>query len=179
MNNIFSIKNFSSIIIYPYSLVVLDIDETILFYENINQEWWLNTISKYNSILNDHNLSSELALKEWREYINNNKPKILDDYIYEFIDEVKNNNCKLILLTARNRILNDITLEHLKHCEFNIDNEDIYFNENKGEELRNIVNEKYRDVKNIICVDDRYSNLDNIMKNFKNTNYNLYLYNLI
>ena len=84
-------------------------------------------------------------------------------------------NCKIVLLTARNPDLKDITLTHLK--QLNIELDEIYFNENKGEELLSIVSTQNNKYKNIIFVDDLLSNLEDVANSFKDKNiYNLFLY---
>ncbi len=78
------------------------------------------------------------------------------------------------MLTARRKFLFDVTISHLTHCNIDIDSESIYFNQNKGQELYDIVTKKYPTVTNIIFIDDVMSNLEDVRNKFKyNKNYTL------
>ena len=56
---------------------------------------------------------------------------------------------------------------------------DYYFNENKGEELNNIIEQYYSDCKDIIIIDDKEKNLTDINKSLDLFKYNLHLYKII
>lgn len=177
---IIHISSFNQVELIPRSLLVFDIDETILSFEDIDEGWWKKKFSKHYNQTQDYDLADELSLKEWITYIENIKPQLLDQINFiKLLNLAKETNCEIIILTARKKFLFDATISHLTHCNINIDCESIYFNENKGEELYNIVTQKYPTIKNIIFIDDLISNLVNVQNKFKQCpNYTLRLYNI-
>jgi hypothetical protein len=55
-------------------LVLCDIDETILAYNDINPLWWKEKNEYYMNIFGDHDLAKSYSLDDWFNYIQNNKP---------------------------------------------------------------------------------------------------------
>ena len=160
MSILTQITKFNQIDIIPNSLIVLDIDETIIKFDNINKKWWRNTFDKYYSLTQDYDNADNLSLDEWISYVNKH-------------------DCDLIFLTARNASLKDITHLHLNKVNLSVDGNKIYFNRNKGDELFSIANKDYSHIKNIIVVDDVEHNLTDIKDKFMDTCFNLHLYNMI
>lgn len=153
------ITSFNQLNIKEKTLIILDIDETILMFENINQKWWETTFNKYYKINNDYDLSDELSLKEWEKYINDNIPRHTDEIGF---NNIKNNPdvIDIIFLTSRNISLKEITNRHFDIL--NIYNRHIIYcnNNNKGNILFNEYINKYNNkYKNIIFVDDLIQNL--------------------
>lgn len=173
------IKKFNEIKLISNSLIVLDIDETIIKFDNINKKWWSNTFDKHYSITKDYDHADNLSLDEWISHVTITEPKLVDDKIYEWIDLTDKHDCDLIFLTARKKSLKNITFLHLNKVNLSFDENKIYFNENKGDELFNIANKEYSHKKNIIVVDDIKSNLIDIQDKFTDTSFNLHLYNMI
>jgi len=169
-----TIKKFNEINIIPNSLVVFDIDETLIKFEGIDFKWWKNKFNKYYKMVRDYNIAEELANEEWIKIINRSDPELVDDYIHKFIEQLEENDCHTILLTARNNVLRDLTLEHLS--KVNLYFENVYFNGEKGDELKKIVESTYPNIQNIIVIDDREQNLEDIKNKFNGTNYKLNLY---
>ena len=173
------ITRFNQIKLIPNSLIVLDIDETIIKFDNINKKWWCNTFDKYYFITKDYNHADNLSLDEWISYVTITQPKLVDDEIINWFDLTNKHNCDLIFLTARNKNLKDITNLHFNKVNLSIDKTKIYFNQNKGNELFNIVNKEYSHTQNIIVVDDLKYNLIDIQNKFIDTSFNLHLYKMI
>lgn len=174
------INSFSNIKLIPNSLVVLDIDETILSFPTLGLDWWHKTYQRNLKMTNNHTRAENISLTEWLEVISDVDPKQLDPYNFEkFLDEVKKLNCELILLTARNNSLMEITKNHLKSCNINVESIDIYYDSNKGKKLLELVDYKYKKIKNIIFVDDLEHNILDVQKAFQfNPYHNLYLYHI-
>ncbi len=174
------INYFNQIQLVPNSLIVFDIDETIISFEDINKGWWKRTIAKYYTQTNDYDLSNELSLNEWITHISNLKPQLLDEVNFiNLIRQAKELNCPIIMLTARKKFLFDITIAHITYCKIDIDSDSIYFNENKGKELFDIVTNKYYNYNNIIFIDDFESNLQNVANTFSGLDqYSLQLYKI-
>ncbi len=177
---IIPITSFNQIELISKSLLVFDIDETILSFEDIDEGWWKKTFSKYYNQTQDYDLADELSLKEWISYIEKAKPQLLDEVNFiNLLNSARELECEIIMLTARRKFLFDVTISHLTHCNIDIDSESIYFNKDKGQELYDIVTKKYPTVTNIIFIDDVMSNLEDVQNKFKdNQNYTFQLYNI-
>jgi len=176
--NMIKIKKFNEINVIPNSLIVFDIDDTLIKFDGIDQKWWINKINKHFKITQNDDFADYLAHKDWCDLVSKINPEIVDEEIHEFIEFVKQKNCEIILLTARNSIMKDITKKHLETVNLYFDENNIYFNGNKGEELFKIVHEKYNYISNIIMIDDIENNLEDIKEKMLNTKFNVYLYNI-
>ncbi len=174
-----TISSFKNIFLKPNSLVVLDIDETILGFNTIGKNWWKNTFNNYLMASNDPDLAEKLALYDWMKLVKKTQPIKLDSKNLDiFLEKVSNANCEVLILTARNLILKDLTLNHLS--SINIEYSEIVHDKNKGKKLLDLVNTKYNNYNNIIVVDDLVENLEDIKYNFKKySKYNLDLYNIV
>lgn len=173
-----TITKFEQITIIPSSLVVFDIDETLLKFDGIDQKWWRNKFNKYYTLTKNYDLADSMSHSDWIKIVKIAEPELIDDKIHDFIDLLYENDCKIILLTARHEILKETTIEHIDKINLNVNKDNIYFNSNKGEELYKIVSELYPTVQNIIVVDDFEQNLIDIQSKMQSTNYNLHLYKI-
>lgn len=171
------INSFSQIKIKPKSLIVLDIDETILKFPSIRKGWWVETFSKYYEQEQDYEKAEELALFDWENLVINDKAQLLDSDNFEtFLDDIKVNECELILLTARNDRLKELTKKHLIDCELDISSHRIYHSRNKGNKLLDLVSNVFTNISQIILVDDLESNLLDVQKSFMGTVFDINLY---
>lgn len=178
MATIKQIKKFNQIDIIPESLIVIDIDDTLIKYDGIDFIWWKNKVNKYYTLTKNTDLSEILANQDWNKLIEKCNPELVDDCVHYFIESAKSKKCHIILLTARNNVIKDLTKEHLS--KVNLYFEHIYFNENKGDEIVKIMNFDYLDsCKNIIVIDDREQNLIDIKNKIDSTKFNLHLYKII
>jgi hypothetical protein len=66
---IHSINSFSQIKIKPNSLVVLDIDDTILHFSTIKKGWWTETFNKYYEIFENYDEAKKLAYHDWENLV--------------------------------------------------------------------------------------------------------------
>ncbi len=150
-----------------HTLILCDIDETILKYDEINDLWWKKTIEHHMTKLNSYEESDHLALGEWLYYIHNNKPCATDyNGFIELIDKISTNNNELLLLTARNYNLDHITHEHLEHVGINICKNNILFTNgySKGEYIKQYIDiSKYN---SIIFIDDNIKHLKSVYDTF-------------
>ena len=162
------------------TLIVFDIDETILTFPIINKNWWDRTVNKLLPIYKEN--TQEYVELLWNNYISNLEPILLDSInLINFINKSVKNNCEIIFLTARDKSISKLTVNQLLKCDFNIDPSRIFYNKNKGIELKNIVTNYFPNVKNIIFVDDLDENLVNIQSTFncfELLKYNLDLYKI-
>lgn len=176
-----NINSFSQInSIKPNTLVVLDIDDTIMKFQQVDTEWWDNTYNRlYPSYKENTYTQVELL---WTDYISNNKPIVADKAnLYNFLDNVTNRNCELILLTARDKSISLLTVKQLKECGLDIHWSRIFYSRTKGSELKYIVTTLFPHIENIIFVDDLVENLVDIQNVFNTrelSRYNLELYKI-
>ncbi len=175
-----TINSFRKINLKPKSLVVLDIDETILGFPTIPKNWWKNVFDNYYLLTNNFDTAEKLALKDWTNIIKKSKPIKLEPKQLEiFITNTKDLDCELLILTARNPILTELTIKHL--ASIGIDHSNVIHDKNKGRKLLNLVQTRYSHIDNIVFIDDLLSNLEDVQHHFKNHSdkYNLELYNII
>jgi hypothetical protein len=176
-----NINSFSQIdSIKPNSLVVLDIDDTIMKFQHVDTEWWDKI---YNQLLPTYkeNTYTQVELL-WTDYVSNNKPVVQDkENLYKFLDTITIRNCQLILLTARDKSISLLTTKHLKECGIDMHWSRIFYSRNKGSELKYIVSTIFPEIQNIIFVDDLIENLIDIQTVFNTvelSKYNLELYKI-
>ncbi len=170
------INSFDQIEIIPESLVVFDIDDTLIKFDGIDIKWWKNKVKKYMVITRDEQLAESMANLDLIKIMNTCDPELVDNQVHDFITRLIESNCEIILLTARDTSIRELTIRHLQSVNLNFDQ--IYFNQNKGDELKKIVNERYPNISNIIMIDDIISNLEDIKEKFSDTNYSVKLYNI-
>ena len=123
-----NIKNYNEIDVTPNSLIILDLDETIIQYPYITAKWWENTRKAYALI--DEKTADERSYSDWLYIINTYKPNLLD--ITEFnklLMRIKETNSNFIIVTARNIKLKEITQKHLETFGINCD---VYYSLDKG-----------------------------------------------
>lgn len=150
------INSFKNVNITPNSLVICDIDDTVLKYDFIHKEWW-----EYNN------------LSDWVSKVYTQTPKHTDESgFFEMIDKINNSNSKLIFITARNSNLKNITHLHLESINININNHDVYFSHpySKGIYLKRLIMNNHIDLDaydRIVFIDDLEENLNSMSKHFK------------
>ncbi len=106
-----TISKFEQITIIPSSLVVFDIDETLLKFDGIDQKWWRNKFNKYYTLTKNYDLADSMSHSDWIKIVKIAEPELVDGKIHDFIDLLYENDCKIILLTARNEILHLCTFK--------------------------------------------------------------------
>ena len=142
------IKNYNEIEILNNSLVILDLDETIIRYPYITHLWWENTKKAYELI--DIKTADDRAYQDWLYIINKYNPTLLDEYQFtNLIKRIKNTNSHFIIVTARNIKLKNITINHLKSCGISCD---VFYSLDKGIMI-NAIKQNYV-YNHIIFVDD-------------------------
>jgi hypothetical protein len=185
MNNILmnQINDYSQIRIIKDSLIVFDIDDTVIKFPELGKTWWKNKFDNYYKLYNDYDKADILTLEEWVQNVTIMEPTMINkESFIDFFDKALENNCKIIFLTARNEKLKDLTYQHLIHCDFipsNIITNNVYFSEDKGTKLKNILNlPEYFGIKNVIFIDDIQDNLKDVY-NHLYFDYDLDLYQFI
>ena len=161
------INSFNKIKISDNNLILCDIDETILYFNKINKNWWNKRISYHLCLSNCSQTAFYNTYNEWLNYVQKNKPKYTDKLgFFQMLFEIKNKNSKIYFITARFPEVKQITYEHLDHLGIDYYNNPIYFvgNRSKGDFIKNNFNlDKYNKV---IFIDDNEKNLNDVREEF-------------
>lgn len=156
-----TIKTFNEIQISNPSLLVFDIDETILYYKSIKHDWWKNISDSHFYILGDRFKADMLTYVSWYNEICKSIPLHTDEIgMKNLLVRSKEHKCKIIFITARKEDSHEITVKHLN--ELGIEHDEIYYTNmvgNKGEVLNKIICDKYPDYNEYVFVDDLENNL--------------------
>ncbi len=156
-----SITSFTEIDIHSPTLIVFDVDDTILRYEHIDREWWRAISDRHFAEHGDRLKADMLTYVSWHDEICATQPLHTDeDGIKDLLERAKKYNCKIIFLTARKEESHDITSKHLS--ALGIEHDEIYYGNitgNKGEILNRVIIEKYPHFHDYIFVDDVESNV--------------------
>jgi hypothetical protein len=174
---------FDNIAIPENSLVLCDIDETVIVFENIDSDWWKRRFEFHYEKNNDYVQADEKSLIDWVDYIQNNKPHATDPGGFNrMIERIEKKRSKLHFITARNKNLENLTKEHIEYLgmsefgEFPIHH--VGVNNCKGKYiLDNFDLSFYR---NILFIDDLKENIYNVIAQIKPIGIPLhcYLFNL-
>ncbi len=167
MKTIVTVQSFTQINISDNYLVVLDLDETIIKYEGICKQWWKDKFEHYYKIHKDYDLVDSLSSRDWKEHMKITLPSHTDkNGFYDLIERSKNMNCKIIIVTARDEGIKDITYKHLKYL--NVTNIDVYFvsGGNKAKLIDKVINDNSEKYDNIVFVDDMDFNLKDVKEHF-------------
>ena len=156
------------------SLLVLDIDETILYFvsknERMDKDWWKSSFDKYYLEYKDYEYAELLSYNDWLNHITHNDPYHTDKYnLFKLLDRYNNH----IFITARDPYIKNITSEHMKKLNINVHDDNIYHvdKSNKGKILSNLLEEKYKDIKKVIFIDDLITNIDDVCNEFKTNDF--------
>jgi len=142
------IKNYNEIDILNNSLVILDLDETIIRFPYITHKWWENTKKAY-SLINERTADLR-AYTDWLHIINTYKPSMLDaNEFNKLLMRIKETNSTFIIVTARNIKLMDITKKHLEYFGISCD---VFYTIDKGIMI-NAIKQNYV-YNHILFVDD-------------------------
>ncbi len=156
------INSYNQIQIDSDSFVIFDIDETLIYFDNINPKWWKDTYDKYYALYADYDKADSLSLEEWIQLINFSTPKAIDICGFNKLSQkiYKFDNSKIIFLTARDQSLKDLTFKQLIYCGFDLSKFDIYFSSDKGSLIKEL-RKNYPNNK-IIFIDDLKSNISDV-----------------
>jgi phosphoglycolate phosphatase-like HAD superfamily hydrolase len=165
------IHNYDEIDVLPDSLVIMDLDETLIQFDGMYDTWWQDNLIH----------STELEVyRRWIQLISFTMPSMLDEYEFNnLLRRIKQTNSRLVILTARTAKLCEITLQQLVYCNIIIPLDDIYFSDKKGR-MAHSIKRRYT-YSNVIFVDDKKSNIkdvkiwipDAICYHIKHTNINI------
>lgn len=156
------LHTFDSVEIKNETLVLCDIDNTLMYYEDMKK--YDDVFNKYFNINSHVNLSHNLAENEMRESV---LPKHTDkEGFFRMLGKIKDTNSVLVFITSR-----DPTTDYITKLEFKtlgISHENFYVHSigssiSKGRFIVNNININNYD--HIVFIDDIQTNLDSV-KNY-------------
>ena len=146
------IRNYDEIEVLPDSLVILDLDETLIQFDGMYDKWWEDNLIHSNELE---------VYRRWIQLISFTMPHMLDSYEFNnLLRRIKQTNSRMVILTARSAKLCEITLQQLVYCNIIIPLDDIYFSDKKGR-IAHSIRRRYT-YSNLIFVDDRKSNIRDV-----------------
>lgn len=151
------ISRFSEIPIRRRTLILCDIDDTIFCYGKEIEDYW-------KSKINDPNYTI------WMSIVERLNPKLTDEYIHKFINDVIENEGDFHFVTHRNKLFTEITHRHLR--DNNLHRLPVHFltGSSKGDYINDNFDKSLYD--EIIFIDDSESNIRDVESKVSNsTNY--------
>lgn len=175
------ISSFEDLTIKKNSIVLCDIDETILKYDGINERWWRERFNSHYENNKDYDEADLNTLKDWKNFICESNPKYTDEIGFiNMLKEIKDTNSDLHFVTARTNDLVDITKKHFKDLNIDFYDGQIHYVGKgcKGEYIKDKFKLTKYDM--VIFIDDKKYNLDAVKeKNHKHKELHTYHFNLI
>jgi hypothetical protein len=160
------IVSFRDVKIYQNTLIVFDIDDTVLGYKEIAHDYFNKQLIYHKKNISCENTIMNNAVNDWFNLVRKSTPHHMDeDGFIDLMRKISINESEHLFLTARNPKFKDITEKHLN--KININYKNIYYvaGENKGEILKNIIKD-YPEYNKIIFIDDMEKNLTDVYKTF-------------
>jgi len=181
------ISTFDSVVIHNNTLVLCDIDETVIHFKSINKQWWSNKFDEYYSQSHDYDLADIKVFEDWITHIKENDPVCTDLVgLTNLLNKLNDMNGTFVFITARNNdeLLIELTKIHLQQSgiyDILIDVKElpVYFcggNISKGQFIKDNIN--IDDFDHVIFIDDLESNLESVHETFIDTNITLYKFHI-
>ena len=155
------INSYSAITLVARSLVVFDIDDTVVNFPQYDMNWWNAKKAMYEKIMNKED-ADRATLHEWRAAVHHVDPQPIDkDGFLQFYAQAKAAGCDVIFLTARSKKLKEVTHRHLKNSLMECAEDHVFFAEDKGPALTSIIKQR-RPYPHVIFVDDLVKNHESV-----------------
>lgn len=154
LNKMQNVSTFKDICLRQNSLILCDIDDTVLDYGKEIDDYWKQKIDDPN-----YNI--------WISIIKRTTPKLTDLYLYEFIKNINNSNSIIHFITHRNVMFKEITKEHMNY--YNLNNIEIHYL--NGNSKSKYINENFntKDFEGgAVFIDDSYHNINDVLSNVSN-----------
>lgn len=110
------VATFAHVEVVPNTLVLLDIDETILFYDGIDEDWWSERIDYHATSSQCCNETAMLlSIDDWFRHISCHHPRHTDRAgLDALLRSIEDTHSHLLFITARNPKYKPITIDHLR-----------------------------------------------------------------
>jgi hypothetical protein len=161
-----TINSFKQIPIQRNTLVLCDIDDTVIVFEKLGKKWWRERFEDYYERNGDYEFSEKAVLKEWIHQIHKQQPVHVDeDGFTDFVERIDATGSTLAFVTARSSDLFCLTLHHLKQVGIT-PKTDIHYTNNtpKGDYIANVLD--FDDFEHVIFIDDMEHNIASVQKVF-------------
>ncbi len=162
------ISSFFDISLKRNSLVILDIDDTVIYYKGIDKQWWTDTFSKEYEKTRDYDITDVSTDNIWYETIKILNPSYTDMIGYEnLLFQCMQTDSKIIFISLRKE--EEETRNRLKYY-LKVKRDDIHCIGYKNKALyvkENISLDSYKD---ILFIDDQDNNLNDFKEHFPDSN---------
>ena len=159
------ITTFKDVEIKNKTLVLCDIDETLLTFDPYNYEYFYNTHIKY---FKNHTIAHEKAIKDFNSILLNMSPKYTDkEEFLKMTRKIRENNSLLLFLTSRYNDNNNkqLTKNHLKKLGLENYCNSIHHTNGGSKAEYIFININTSFFENIVFIDDLEGNLNDVKRN--------------
>lgn len=162
-----TVKSFKDIPVERNTLVLCDIDDTVIVFEKLGKKWWRERFDDYYERNGDYEFSEKAVLKEWIHQIHKEKPVHVDKEGFDdFVERINSTGSTLVFVTARTADLYCLTLHHLKQVGITPKTDVHYTNDTtKGEYIANVID--FDDFDHIVFIDDMEHNVNSVKRVFR------------
>lgn len=171
------ITSFSQVVLAEKSILIFDIDETVLKYDQINQSWWNTKIKHFYEIYEDQHVANQKAHDLWITHVDITLPEYTDkNGFFDLVNKAHKINIPIIFITARPQYLDELTIRHLNHLNINVG--DVYYTNrsNKGIAMENIIEINYPNINEIIFIEDSQHNIHDVINHMSGKNRTIHCY---
>ena len=161
-----SVKSFKEIPIQRNTLVLCDIDDTVIVFEKLGKKWWRERFDDYYERTRNYDISDQEVLKEWVHQIQKDEPVHVDEAGFtDFMERINATGSILVFVTARSSDLADLTISHLKQVGITPKTAIHYTNnESKGDYIANVLD--FDDFEHVVFIDDMEHNVNSVERVF-------------
>uniref|UniRef100_A0A6C0BTM0 FCP1 homology domain-containing protein n=1 Tax=viral metagenome TaxID=1070528 RepID=A0A6C0BTM0_9ZZZZ len=161
-----SVKSFKEIPIQRNTLVLCDIDDTVIVFEKLGKKWWRERFDDYYERTRNYDISDQEVLKEWVHQIQKGEPVHVDEAGFtDFMERINATGSILVFVTARSSDLADLTISHLKQVGITPKTAIHYTNnESKGDYIANVLD--FDDFEHVVFIDDMEHNVNSVERVF-------------
>ena len=170
-----TINSFDQIKLKPNTLVLSDIDETILKFDPIDGTWWRKQFDLHYQINKDYDAADTYAQDKWVEIVSIHKPTHTDSIgFFRLIERIKRSTSSLEFITARDNKLIPYTQKHFEDLNLNYMDWIVHHlsGQSKGQYIQS--NFKLNNYDHIIFIDDLDHNLQSVLDNVKHPSLTIY-----
>jgi hypothetical protein len=160
------ISSFKDIHLDRNTLVLCDIDDTVILFEKLGKKWWRERFDDYYERNGDFEFSEQALLKEWIHQIHKQNPVHVDEAGFtDFMERIDATGSTIVFVTARTSDLYCLTLHHLKQVGIT-PKTDIHYTSNtpKGEYIANVLD--FDDFDHVVFIDDMEHNVNSVERVF-------------
>jgi hypothetical protein len=160
------IHTFKDIPIKRNTLVLCDIDDTVIVFEKLGKKWWRERFDDYYERTGDFEWSEKAVLKEWVYTIRTMEPVHVDEHGFcSFVERIEQTGSTLVFVTARGEDISDLTTIHLNSAGI-YPKTDVHHTNNtpKGEYIANVID--FDDFEHVVFIDDMEHNIQSVQSTF-------------